>query len=888
MLNVDARTTESRLLAALAAAGTGVWTWDIATDRITWTSECYAIFGLQNDGRPLTLATFADLIHAGDVQDTQEQIRLALATRQPLASEFRIVRPDGQVRWIVNHGRADYDADGTPTGMAGTARDITEQKHIELRWRESQERLSLAVEASGLGLWTWDVATGHVTWTSQCYAIHGLEEGAFTPTADNFFQLVHPADRERVERTVRSAIAANQLYTCEFRIVRPDGQIVWVANRGRARYDANGIPVSVLGTLSDVSDQKRTEVVLNAALEASKTGTFRWDARSESLEGDAQLDLLFGTPADEPITSLQRFLDRLHHDDRSRVLAAFDDCRSNGRDFDQEFRVVCPAGNERWLYGRAVTYRDHQGRPAWITGACVDISALKATERQLRITQDRFQVALEAASDIFWTNDASGRMCGEQPSWAAYTGQTYGQYQGYGWTQALHPDDVEPTLSAWTAAVATGAKFSVEHRVRMRDGQYRTYAVRALPMLDERGKVLEWVGVHTDVTEIREAQRTIERQNEELRRADASKDVFLATLSHELRNPMAPIRAAADLLGHPQVPEERLHWAGGVIRRQVAHVSHLLDDLLDIARITQGKITLRKRLVAIDEVVASALEAVRPLAESRGHRVVVDLTTPAAVVHGDPARLSQVLGNLLTNACKYTDAGGLIELKALVDDTSVRIEVRDNGIGLDSAAIPHLFEMFQQKAGEERTAGGLGVGLALVRGLVELHGGRVEAHSDGPGHGSRFVVSLPAPRTQEPEQPPPPAGPPVLPDLWRVLVVDDNEDAGQTLGEVLRLAGHVVRVCASGREAVTCASEFHPHIALIDLGMPGMDGYALAGALRAEPRTSGVHLVALTGWAQPEDRQRTQHAGFAAHLVKPVDPAEVLQLIARLMPTHRA
>jgi two-component system, sensor histidine kinase len=353
-----------------------------------------------------------------------------------------------------------------------------------------------------------------------------------------------------------------------------------------------------------------------------------------------------------------------------------------------------------------------------------------------------------------------------------------------------------------------------------------------------------------------------------LSKADRRKDLFLATLAHELRNPLAPIRTAAQVLADRRLAPSQLQWAQSVIQRQVAHMALLLDDLLDIARITQGKLVLKRSRVTLTEVIDSAVEAARP----------VDTLT----LNADALRLSQVLSNLLTNAAKYTDPAGHIRLEASVDAGLLRVSVADDGIGIAADALSRIFEMFSQVDGESnRSDGGLGIGLSLVKGLIELHGGEIEARSAGPGRGSEFIVRLPldaaisvAPRSSELDAPAPRRG------ARRIMIADDNKDAADALGMLLDLAGHDIRVVYNGRSALMLAQTFRPDVAFIDIGMPDLTGYEVAQQLRREPWGSGPFLVALTGWGQDDDRRQAREAGFDRHMTKPVDSEELDGLIA--------
>ena len=357
-----------------------------------------------------------------------------------------------------------------------------------------------------------------------------------------------------------------------------------------------------------------------------------------------------------------------------------------------------------------------------------------------------------------------------------------------------------------------------------------------------------------------------------LREADHRKDLFLATLAHELRNPLAPIRTAAQILAVPTVAPEQLRWAKNVIQRQVSHMALLLDDLLDIARITQGKLELKMSRVTLSEVIASAIEAARPLIDRKQHSLTVTLPPQELEFEADPLRLSQVVSNLLTNAAKYTDPGGHIELTGVAQDDKLSLTVTDDGIGIAREALSRIFEMFSQVDGSSvRSDGGLGIGLALVKGLLDLHDGSIEVQSNGAGRGSRFTVHLPLNRGLA-AGPLPPIDAIAKPATRRVLVADDNKDAADALAMLLELSGHEVRVVHDGNAALSVARTFRPDVALIDIGMPDLSGYEVAERMRREPWGVDIYLVAVTGWGRDDDRQQAKVAGFDRHITKPVDP----------------
>jgi PAS domain S-box-containing protein len=393
-----------------------------------------------------------------------------------------------------------------------------------------------------------------------------------------------------------------------------------------------------------------------------------------------------------------------------------------------------------------------------------------------------------------------------------------------------------------------------------------------------------------DITERKRAEEEVRRLNEALLEADRRKDEFLATLAHELRNPLAPLRNAVELLRRAEGRTDLHEQARGMMERQLGLMVRLIDDLLDVSRITRGKLQLRKERVELAAVIRSAVEAARPAIEAQAHELTVTLPDEPLRLDADPVRLAQVVLNLLTNAAKYTEKGGRIGLSAERRDSEVVVSVRDTGIGISAEHLPQLFEMFAQVASAlERSQGGLGIGLALVRGLVELHGGSVEARSGGPGTGSEFLVRLPVAEALA-EAPPEPGGesePARSGRPCRILVVDDIRDTADSLATLLGLMGHDVRTAHDGPEAIQAAATFHPNVVLLDIGLPTMNGYDAARRIRAQASGRTLVLIALTGWGQAEDKRRAQEAGFDHHLTKPVDPAALEKLLALVAPASQ-
>ncbi|MEZ5540576.1 MAG: ATP-binding protein [Pseudomonadota bacterium] len=442
---------------------------------------------------------------------------------------------------------------------------------------------------------------------------------------------------------------------------------------------------------------------------------------------------------------------------------------------------------------------------------------------------------------------------------------------------SVHPDDRDYVNSKWLAAL-DGEPYDIEHRIVV-DGQVKWVREKAYLEHDDNGRLSGGFGITQDITGRKLAALALVD-------ADRHKNEFLAMLAHELRNPLATIRNAAQVVCQTHAQNATLAHAAGMIERQVEHLVQLVDDLLDISRVSRGKIKLRKARFNLSTIIHQAVETALPFIESRGHRLEVTMPQRPIRVEGDAARLTQVIGNLLSNAAKYTDYGGTLHLTGehvapAAGADAVLIRVQDNGRGIEADALPNLFDLFfQGERNLDRTEGGLGIGLALVKLLVELHDGRVEAHSAGLGKGSEFIVHLPC----LPEAIPAPAATATPPELAvtgrRVLLVDDNRDVAASLSLLLGLAGHDVTTVHDGRQAIDTALREHPDVVLLDIGLPALNGYQVCRALRDAGLTETL-IVGITGYGRDEDRAQARDAGFDLHMTKPVAPQAVVELLSR-------
>jgi len=455
--------------------------------------------------------------------------------------------------------------------------------------------------------------------------------------------------------------------------------------------------------------------------------------------------------------------------------------------------------------------------------------------------------------------------------------------------ESVLPQDEARVLAALEHSLTTGADYDQEHGIRWPDASEHWVLIRGRVAYNDAGTPVRMIGISLDVTDrkrmvaaLEESRQELARQAKQLRAADLRKDEFLATLAHELRNPLAPIRTGLELLS-VSPPVEVAARTQAVMRRQLRHMVRLIDDLLDVSRITRGKLGLKRTPVTLREVVDAAIEASRPLIEEGGHLLHVSLPDEPAWLDADLTRLAQVVSNLLNNSSKYTPHGGRIELSAHRDGSLIEVQVRDNGRGIPPERLEDVFEMFSQvsRTLDRSAQGGLGIGLALVRRLVEMHGGTVRAWSSGLGTGSTFTVRLPEVARENVALSLPAAQPTAAP-RQRILVVDDNEDAAELLSAMLRRAGHEVSTAADGPQALTEAAAVRPEVIILDIGMPLMSGYEVARALRQQPRFADTTLIALTGWGSKQDKSKALDAGFDHHLTKPVSTTELERVLGLL------
>ena len=531
-------------------------------------------------------------------------------------------------------------------------------------------------------------------------------------------------------------------------------------------------------------------------------------------------------------------------------------------------------GTEHPVAVSAASIRAHRAKAGGAVLVFRDVGEALRSRAALEESEARFRVMADSAPALIWMSDADGRAVYFNEQWLKFTGRTLEQELRCGRTADIHPDDRQRCLDLYRASFEAKMPFETEYRLRRAGGQYRWLVDKAVPRYDGTGQFVGYIGACLDITERKAAEHRLKEE-------DRRKDDFLAILSHELRNPLAPIRNAAHLIRmlDPRT-DRRLAEACAMLERQTSHLARLVDELLDVSRIMRGKITLNWDVIDVASVFSRAVEQVRPLLDERKQKLAATLPAGPAFVHGDLTRLVQAVTNVLHNASKFSDNGATIELSAAAADSGVEIKVRDAGRGIDPEFLPRVFDLFHQ---EDNVASGgnrgLGVGLALVRDLIGLHGGTVSARSEGRGKGSEFTICLPAVSGKKNATEAPREKGSAVGQAMRVLIVDDNADAANSLAALLGIRGHSVKVVCDSTQAVNEAESFAPRFVVLDIGMPGLNGYELAARLQQNSRTQRATLIAVTGYAQFADRQRSEEAGISYHFVKPVDFDRFIALI---------
>jgi PAS domain S-box-containing protein len=769
------------------------------------------------------------------------------------------------------------DASGTVAGMFGACTDITAQVQVErkLAARDARLRQVLSNMDEAFVLFDRDFQVLEVN--SETERLTGMER-------DILIGHVHwdlfPGTRASpLGDMYLRVLAAGQAESIDYHYTFRDGRQGW--------FEVRAFPVEE-GLAVFFHDITRRRAQLEAAsFEAERVqlaldagaivGTWVWLVAEDRISGDERFAHLFGL--DEQLTRdgipLGMAADAIHPDDRERVDAAIAEALARGGRYRCEYRVRTRGGRWSWVEANGRVEMDANGRPVRFPGVLLGHDERHRVEAERDRALALLRTFTETVPGVVYAKDREGRLVVGNRGVSELLGVPQSHYLGRTDRELLADRaQAEAVMANDRRIMESGVGEQLEEEIQLADGTTAIWLSTKAPWFDEDGNVIGLIGASVDITERRRLIETLEQ-------TDQRKDEFLAMLAHELRNPMAPIRTAAELLRLAPADEARVAKAAEIISRQVAHMTDLVDDLLDVSRVTRGLVEFEREPVDLRSVVAAAVEQTETAVQSRGHTLEVEATGGPAVVLGDRHRLIQVISNLLNNAAKYTPKGGSIRVALTADNDDVVIAITDNGVGMEPALLPHVFDLFSQAARTpDRAQGGLGIGLALVRSIVRAHGGSITASSDGPGRGSTFELMLP--RTAVEHEPVVEAtGSPMPAPPRTIMVVDDNRDAAGTLASVLRLLGHDVTVAAGGSEALDLLA-LRPSwdVFILDIGMPDMTGHELVRRFRERMGDHPARLIALTGYGQLHDEAASRAAGFHHHVVKPVDVERIVALIA--------
>ena len=636
---------------------------------------------------------------------------------------------------------------------------------------------------------------------------------------------------------------------------------------------------------------------LRVAISTAKLGTWEFEPVSGRLECSAEFKSAYGFSADVGVT-YQLLVDSIEEEDRPRVLDAIDRSIRERIDFEADYRVRRPDGSRRWIVASGRVVPGFDDRATRLVGVTLDVTDRRRAEQTLRDSEQRIRHLADAMPQIVWATNAAGVTEYVNRRWTEYTGSDAAAPPAADWTSLVHPNDQPASAADWAESLQSGREHVGESRLRRSDGAYRWFLVRAIPVRDEAGRVVRWFGTCTDFEDVKqlETQRETLLDAERAARVEAErvgqlKDEFLATLSHELRTPLNAILGWAQLLEVDRPDAQDMAEGLPAIARNARAQKQIIEDLLDMSRIISGKLRLDVRQVELADVIRAAVETVRLAADAKGVRLQCVLDERPATMSGDPNRLQQVLWNLLSNAIRFTPAGGQVLVRLRHAGAVVHLSVADSGEGIKPEFLPYVFDRFRQADGSTtRRHGGLGLGLAIVKQLVELHGGSVHVESSGAGAGATFVIDLPIAAAEAPVagDRPPGTGAVALPATRplagiRILVVDDEPDARSLVRRLLETELATVVLAADADEAMAKIEREPFDVLLSDIGMPVTDGYQLVARLRAlesAERTARLPAVALTAYAHATDRRNALDAGFDAHVAKPVEAAQLIEAVA--------
>lgn len=608
----------------------------------------------------------------------------------------------------------------------------------------SMRSLQAALDAGHIGTWTWDIAHDRIAWSEGFELAHGFSPGSLPHSLTAYEQHIHPEDRARIVAALQGCAAANEAYSVAYRLIDPAGKTHYVEAHGQVVRDANGTTTGLVGVCTDVTERRELLDALNEAegrfrTMADNSPVLIWQTDTAGGGYVNRYYLEFFGVTMESLAEM-KWVELLHPDDFAGYLDAYQSAFERQERYEHVCRFRRADGEYRWLHNIGVPHRGPDGAFTGFIGCSFDVTdriELLEREREARVVAEtaraQYRTLAETIPQQVWTSTSEGALDFVNQRVLDYFGRTSDEMIGAGWQAVVHPDDLAGVVERWTQSLQSGDEYEVEFRLRRHDGVDRWHLGRAIPVRNEDGAILKWLGTNTDIDDQKTAR-------EQLRTANKLKDRFLSIAAHDLRTPMTGILGWTQILRmdvDEETRNEALHW----IEQSVQSQARLIEDLLDSTRIREGKFALNRETIDLEPIVVAAFTTVASSAAERGV-VLMPPETTQAIVFGDPARLQQVIWNLLSNAIKFTPAGKPVRLFLRTDDSTATVIVEDEGEGIDAGFLPHIFQPFEQDDKGERS-GGLGLGLHIVATIVKMHGGTVDAQSDGTGKGARFVFRIP-------------------------------------------------------------------------------------------------------------------------------------------------
>ena len=879
------RTSEDRQRLALDAAELGTWNMELATRAVQTDARFQAIFGTTEEFPDFS--QLIAIIHPDDVAAVQEAMAAAIRLDAPTsyAIEYRVVHPNGSLRWVLAKGRSSFDGAG-PTrrvvSFDGTVADITDRKRSEDALRASEHRSWTILDSITDGFFALD-RDWRITYMNAAGArFMDLTPGDLIGKSmwEEFPAMVG-SEFERFYRRVAASRVSESLTAHYPDLDRWYEITAYPAPDGLSVY------------FRDVTDRRQVEQERQqfaALVDASSDfiGVAGLDQRGVYVNRAGQ-ELVGLEPGQVASISILDFFPESERDCIIGLITGSEDRDHVVVDTWFQHLKTAQLIPVSWSFLRL---RDASGNVSGYATVTRDLTERTKAENLLRASEEKRRLALDAAELGMWHVDPVTRATTTDARYRAIFGTTEEWTDYLQAVAVIHPDDQPAVLEAVAAAtrMEDPAPYAIEYRVIHPDGSLRWILANGRASFEGVGgarRVASFDGTVADITDRKRGEEERERLVARLQEQDQRKDEFLATLAHELRNPLAPIRNALQIMRLAPGDADATERIRLMMERQVGQMVHLIDDLLDMSRISRGMIDLRKQRIELASVIAQAIEASRPSIDQAGHELLIDVPPGPIYVDADLTRLTQVFSNLLNNAAKFTERGGRLRVAVQLVGLDAVVSITDNGIGISTHMLPQVFEMFTQVEGNlERSQGGLGIGLSIVQRLVQMHGGSVEARSGGPGSGSEFLVRLPVALSLVGNQPADEANLVRPTARLRILVADDNLDAAESLAMLLTLDGNETRTAHDGLEALDVAAAFRPDVMLLDIGMPKLNGYEVCRRIRQQAWGQNMVVIALTGWGQEEDKRRSLEAGVDYHLVKPVDYAALEKLLTGVTATR--